>query len=69
MKENRYLSPVIVNELISIMGQSVLRILLDNIKEYSPAWFSIIGDEVTVVANREQFNLSIRWVNVEYEIS
>ncbi len=25
------------------MGQSVLCILLDNIKEYSPAWFSIIG--------------------------
>ncbi len=69
MKENRYLSPVIVNELISIMGQSVLRILLDNIKEYSPAWFSIIGDEATDVANREQFNLSIRWVNAEYEIS
>lgn len=69
VKQNKYLSPVIVNELISIMGLSVLRSLLARIKECSPAWYAIIADEATDVANREQLNLSIRWVSSDYEIN
>ena len=42
---------------------------MNNIKECSPAWYAIIADEATDVANREQLNLSIRWVSAEYEIS
>jgi len=65
MRDKRYLSPVIINELINIMGLNVLHPLLSNIKECSPA---IIADEATDVGNREQLNLSIRWVNNQYEI-
>ena len=53
----------VVNELICMMGQSVLRKLLCNIKRVTPHWFGIIADEATDVSNREQLNLSIRCVN------
>ncbi len=33
------------------------------------SWYAIIADEATDVANREQLNLSIRWVSSEYEVS
>ena len=55
IKENRYLSPVIVNELISTMGLSVLHTLLNNIKECNPYWYAVIADEATDMANREKF--------------
>ena len=58
----------VVNELISMMGQSVLRKLLCNIKRVTPHWFGIIADEATDVSNREQLNLSIRWVNDNWDL-
>ena len=64
----KYMSPEVVNELISMMGQSVLRKLLCHIKRVTPHWFGIIADEATDVSNREQLNLSIRWVNDNYEV-
>ena len=68
LTEKKYMSPEVVNELISMMGQSVLRKLLCNIKRVTPHWFGIIADEATDVSNREQLNLSIRWVNDNYEV-
>jgi len=35
----------------------------------TPSWNSIIGDEATDVAKREQFNLTIRWLNNDYDIA
>ena len=52
-----------------MMGLSVLRSLLASIKKCSPSWYAIIGDEATDVVNREQLNLSIRWVNDDYEVN
>ena len=62
----KYMSTEIVNEQVTLMGQSVLRMLLTNIKKATPCWYAVIADEVTDVANREQFNLSLRWVNDKY---
>ena len=31
--------------------------------------YAVIGDEATDVVNREQLNLSIRWVNDDYEVN
>ena len=43
-----------------MLGLSLLRKLLRAIKEGTgPAWFSIIVDEATDVANNELMNLSI----------
>ena len=42
--------------------------LLCDMKKPSPAWFSVSCDEATDVANREQFNLSARWVDEDYNV-
>ena len=67
--EKRYMSHEIVNEQICMMANNLLRSLLTNISANTPLWYSVIGDEATDVAKREQFNLSIRWVNNNYAIS
>ena len=54
----RFTSHQFVNELIDIMGVTVLRSLLK--KCSGPAWFSIIADDIN---QAEQLNLSIRWVD------
>ena len=53
------------------MANRLLRSLLTAISEYNPTctWYAIIGDRATDVAKKEQLNLSIRWVNNNYEIS
>ena len=68
LRDRKYLSPVIVNEQILLMGLTVARTLLSAIRQSSP-WFGIIADEATDVACREQLNLSIRWVSSNYDIS
>jgi len=57
----------IVTEQITLMGNTLLHSLLHNIKQNSPAWYAIMGDEASDVANREELNISIRWVNELYE--
>lgn len=50
------------------MGLSVLRSVLKRMKECSgPAWLSIIADEATDINQAEQLNLSIHWVDDEYQ--
>ena len=70
LRENRYTSHQAVNEIIEILGKTVLRNLLKKITDVSgPAWFSIIADEATdIVHAAEQLNLSIRWINDNYEV-
>ena len=59
----------IVNELINIMGEEVLGYILHSVKSPKPSWYAIIADETTDVSSNEQFNISIRWVDDEYNIS
>ena len=69
VRENRYTSHQAVNELIEILGLSVLRNLFKKMKEVTgPAWFAIIADEATDVVKTEQLNVSIRWVSDDYEV-
>ena len=58
----------IVNELITLMGQDVLRRLLCCIKGADPSWYAIIADETSDVACHVQLNLAIRYVD-DYTIS
>jgi len=69
VSDNKYMSHEIINEQISIMANTLLRSLLLRIAENAPSWYSIIRDEATDIAKREQFNLSIRWVNDDYDIT
>ena len=58
-----------VNEQIKLMSLSVLRTLLGKVRASSHPWYAIVFDEATDVANGEQFNMSVQWVNESYEIS
>ena len=59
--DKQYLSPQILNEMIALMSNTVLRQLLAEIRESSI--FSIIADEATDVSHNEQLCVAIRWVD------
>jgi len=67
LDKKQYISPVITNEMIIIMGITILENILTDIK--SSNWYVIIADEVTDVSHTKQMSLSIRWVNKKYQIS
>ena len=66
LRRKEYISPEIVNELIMIMGQTVLRQILAEIK--STLWYSLIADEASDISHNEQTNIAIRWVDSNYDI-
>lgn len=64
--EGKYQSPEIINEIIRIMGNKVLRSLLLNIQNQK--FFSLMADETRDVSNREQLVVCLRWVGEDYEV-
>ena len=61
MAEKReYISLEIINEIISICGQTILHQLLQDI--CASDYFSIIADEATDISHSEQLCIAIRWV-------
>ena len=66
LKEKKYCSPEIKNEQIALMGFSVLRGLLSEIRKAE--CYSIIADEATDVSHKEQLVICIRWVDDNFEI-
>ena len=64
--KKEYKSPEIVNELITIMSQMLLRQLISEIR--GSFWFSIVADEATDISHHEQMSLSVRWVDDNYMI-
>ena len=51
VEEGRYMSHDIVNELITLMGQDVLRRLLCRIKSADPSWYAIIADPMLLAVS------------------
>ena len=69
VRENPYTSHQAVNELIEILGLTVLRTLLKKMTDgIGPVRFSIIADEATDIVHTKQLNLSICWVSDDYEV-
>ena len=66
LNKHQYLSHGIVNEMIMLMGNKLLRTLLEDIRE--SCWFSILADETRDISNEEQLVIIIRWVNKIYEV-
>ena len=66
IKQKKYLSADIVNEILQIMSHTILRDVLGDIRKAK--WFSIMADETRDVANREQLVICIRWVNQKNEV-
>lgn len=48
------------NELINVCGEEVLQTVIDRVRQAH--WFSIIFDETTDAAHREQMSISLRYV-------
>ncbi len=66
VKENKYQSPEVINELINLMANKVLFSLLSDI--HKNRWFSILADETRDISNREQLTIPLRTVSESYEI-
>ena len=63
----KYMSPEILNELIELMAQTILRSLLEDIK--SVPFYSLIADETRDIGGKEQLAISLRWVTDSYDIN
>ena len=66
VSDGHYLSHDIVNEMISLMGNTLLRQLLTKMRAVK--WFSVMADETRDVSNNEQLTVVIRWVDADYVI-
>ena len=67
INDRHYLSNEIINEMIMLMGRTVLQQLLVEIRK--AGWFSIIADEATDVSHKEQLCIAIRWVDNLFQIN
>ena len=63
IEDRRYISPDIVNELIEMMGNAVLRSILQDIKG-NLGLFGLIPDESRDISNKEQLTCILRWVSL-----
>lgn len=66
LQKREYISPVIVDEIINLMGQNILRGIVSDVR--GAQWYAIIADEATDVSGTEQLSVSIRWVDKSYEV-
>ena len=62
-----YISKTTQNEVISIIGDSIQRSIVNDCNE-TGGWFSLSADEVRETANKEQLAVTIRYVGKEKNI-
>ncbi|XP_050066331.1 52 kDa repressor of the inhibitor of the protein kinase-like [Aphis gossypii] len=60
-KRNKYTSPIIQNQIIEACNKIILKQIVDKVN--SSKCFSILADETTDVATKEQLSLSVRYVD------
>ena len=66
LKKRDYISPEIINEIVTICGQTILRQMLQDI--CTADFFALIADEATDISHNEQMCIAIRWVDSSYDI-
>ena len=68
LKDGRsnYLSPGIINEIIKFLRNTILREILQEVKEAK--WFTIMADETRDITNQEQLVVCICWVHKTYKV-
>ena len=62
---DKFTSPDIQNEILAIMGKSILR---DISAEVSGKWFTIMVDETVDLRNKEQMVFCLRYVDDNFEV-
>jgi hypothetical protein len=65
VRSGQYLSPLIINELNEMMGNTVLRGILKDTKNNS-GLFSLLADESHDISNKEQLTCILLWVSLPY---
>ena len=68
LETSDYLSPQIINEIISLAGYDLLREIPARIHG-ATTWFTILADETSDIIKQQQISLSICLVSGEYEIN
>jgi hypothetical protein len=66
LKKREYISPAIINEIITICGNTVLRQLLQDI--YAADQFALIADEATDISLNEHMCIAVRYVDSCYDV-
>ncbi len=66
LRKREYISPEIINEIITICGQMILRQLLQDIS--AADHFALIADEATDISHKEQMCIAIRLVDSSYAL-
>ena len=62
----KYLSHEVTNEIVELMAHALLRNLLVDIR--SAKFFALICDETQDISGLEQFTISFRWIDPNYEV-
>ena len=57
-----YTSNTVQNQIITVLADQVTTSIIDKVK--AAKWFTVIADEVTDVANREQLSIVLRYVDI-----
>lgn len=65
-KTYKYTSAAMQNEMVKVMGLSVLRSISSNLQNTS--FYTVMVDETTDVANTEQVVVCLRWVSECFEV-
>ena len=66
LQDGAYMSHDIVNEIIKIMGNSILRKLIEEIQKTD--YYAVLADETRDISNKEQLVICIRWVDSQYTV-
>ena len=66
LQKREYISPKISNEIIQLMGQKVLKGIVDEVSKAQ--WYAVIADEASDVSQSEQLSVTVRWVSKTYEV-
>ena len=66
LENGKYLSPEIVSEILKLMGNAILREILQEIREAK--WFTVMADKTSDINNKEQLVICIRWVNKGFAV-
>ena len=63
IENKQYSSPVIINELLEVMGKAVLRSILEDIRDNS-GFCGLIADESRDISDKEQLTCILQWVSL-----
>ena len=66
IEKGSYLSSDIINEIITMFGNAVLRKILEDV--HRAKWYGLIADEVSDVTNKEQLSICVRYVTDNFEV-